>query len=259
MSLARQNSFPPYLFARTIVEEITNLKSRKGLTDAMRHPLEKLGDRGAILEAYQESENVERKQQDYKHGETEVDDAYKEGVCKEVVATTRLALEVMDVIQRDPMNGPKFDAERNRAGIEHEILLQECLHAMGIPFETEEQLRDRGSSRTPDILLSIPVGVKVMTGSDEQWKVVCWMDSKALFGDEATHKEMIKGQAESYVHRFGPGLVLYWFGHAPLERLDDVQGDVVVWRWKLPEEFMLPSGEMMREGQTARSLLRPAT
>lgn len=43
-----------------------------------------------------------------------------------------------------------------------------------IPFETESQLRDKGSSRTPDILLQCPIGVKV--GSE--WRVVCWIDSK---------------------------------------------------------------------------------
>lgn len=45
---------------------------------------------------------------------------------------------------------------------------------LDIPFETESQLRDKGSSRTPDILLQCPIGVKV--GSE--WRVVCWIDSK---------------------------------------------------------------------------------
>ena len=43
-----------------------------------------------------------------------------------------------------------------------------------IPFENESQLRDKGSARTPDIVLQIPIGVKV--GSE--WRVVCWIDSK---------------------------------------------------------------------------------
>jgi len=53
-------------------------------------------------------------------------------------------------------------------------------------------------------------------------------------------------QAESYVHRFGPGLVLYWFGHAPIDRLDDAQGDIVIGAWNVPDQFMLPTGEVLR-------------
>jgi len=251
MSLAQCNRYPPYLFARAIVEEITNFRGRKGLTDAMRDPMGKLGHNSAVLEAYQESEQVESIP-----GHTGVDT-----LCNHYSNTmspvTRLAAEVLDVIKRDPMYGPTHDAERSRVGIEYEIILEQCLQAMGIPFETEEQLRQRGASRTPDILLYIPVGVKVANsngGSD--WKVVCWIDSKALFGDEATHKDTIQSQAESYVHRFGPGLLLYWFGHAPMERLDDFQGDIVICGWKLPDELLLPSGEVVREGQIAPSLLR---
>lgn len=43
-----------------------------------------------------------------------------------------------------------------------------------IPFDTEADLRLKGSSRTPDVLLQIPIGVQV--GSE--WHVVCWIDSK---------------------------------------------------------------------------------
>ena len=48
----------------------------------------------------------------------------------------------------------------------------------GIPFETEAELREKGTSRTPDVLLSCPIGVRV--GSE--WKVVCWIDSKVTNG-----------------------------------------------------------------------------
>jgi len=46
------------------------------------------------------------------------------------------------------------------------------------------------------------------------------------------------------VHRFGPGVVLYWFGHAPLDRLGDGHGDVVVVGWDVPRYIMLPTGEL---------------
>lgn len=71
------------------------------------------------------------------------------------------------------------------------------------------------------------------------------MDSrKAMFGDVQTHNNSVLPQAESFVHRFGPGLILYWFGHAPIDRLGDGHGDVLVTGFQLPDEFMLPTGEL---------------
>ena len=66
-----------------------------------------------------------------------------------------------------------------------------------------------------------------------------------MFGDINTHNFSVIPQAESYVHRFGPGLLLYWFGHAPEERLSNAGGDVVVTSWNLPKEILLPTGEIL--------------
>jgi CDAN1-interacting nuclease 1 len=139
-----------------------------------------------------------------------------------------------------------------------------------LPFETEKQLQERGTSRTPDILLTCPLAIKLPNNNNDNnsndndgsfdnadnsnnCKVICWIDSKALFGDENTHQTSVLPQAQSYVHRFGPGLVLYWFGHAPLNRLGDCQGDIVICGWQLPTAFMLPTGEkIVRKQQTAQ-------
>ena len=78
-------------------------------------------------------------------------------------------------------------------------------YSTDIPFETENDLRIKGTARTPDVLLSTPVGMKVPKrsstsrkllldgnedhfakgdvgeGDDEEeyeWKVVCCIDSK---------------------------------------------------------------------------------
>ena len=56
-----------------------------------------------------------------------------------------------------------------------------------------------------------------------------------------THQTSVLPQAESYVHRFGPGMILYWFGHAPHL---DANGDLVVVGWKLPETILWPTGEV---------------
>ena len=144
---------------------------------------------------------------------------------------------------------------------------------IGIPFETETDLRGRGTSRTPDILLSCPMGVLVpkADGTGKEWKIICWIDSKvrthgkriprlhslhllslidtsldycqAMFGDVSTHQTSVLPQAEAYVHRYGPGMVLYWFGHAPIERLGNSQGDIAIVSYELPESFKWPTGE----------------
>lgn len=129
---------------------------------------------------------------------------------------------------------------------QYELNLSKLLHSLNIPFETEENLRAKGASKTPDILLLSPIGVFVYG----QWRVICWIDSKALFGDEVTHKTEVLPQAESYVHRYGPGLILYWFGHAPLDLLwDGVLGaggegaGVSVCAYTLPEIFISADGK----------------
>ena len=69
-----------------------------------------------------------------------------------------------------------------------------------------------------------------------------------MFGDEKTHEQSTLPQAVSYVHRFGPGLVLYWFGHAPLTLLDDADGDVLITGWDIPGRFLLPTGTIVERG-----------
>lgn len=67
-----------------------------------------------------------------------------------------------------------------------------------------------------------------------------------MFGDVATHNTSVLPQTESYVHRFGPGMVLYWFGHAPLDRLANAKNDLLIQGWDMPDEFMWPTGEIGR-------------
>mmetsp|Transcript_36937 Transcript_36937/g.37241 ORF Transcript_36937/g.37241 Transcript_36937/m.37241 type:complete len:260 (-) Transcript_36937:731-1510(-) len=250
--------------ARIIVENVANngtlVGKRKSITEAMRDPIGILGVENNGKDAYT-LENAPKRIDPFsgKPVSVPVHDAPASGKI------SRLALEVLDAIDVDPFFGPRHDISKGVMGFEHELMLEQSLLAMGIPFETEEQLRMRGTSKTPDILFSCPMGVKVpiqknkhtpqqgyqcRESVDYEWKVVCWMDSKALFGDINTHHNDTLPQAEGYVHRFGPGLILYWFGHAPIEMLGDGHGDVVLVGWNVPRHFMFPTGDIVSHGDT---------
>ena len=242
--------------------------TKKFITQSLRHPEKLLGNAStSILPEYLFSEKVSS------NVVADSTTTTRDGNDNtNLIPLSRLSLEVREAVDSDPMYGPRSDKERHNIGIEYELLLEYTLKNMGIPFETEEQLRKRGTAKTPDVLLSCPVGLKVrkkkspypieqspsrIPGSFEkedeyEWKIVNWIDSKALFGDVDTHTNSVLPQVETYVHRFGPGLVLYWFGHAPLSRLGDSHGDVVVVGGDLPDLFLMPTGEY--RGQSGRQL-----
>lgn len=104
---------------------------RKGLTEAMRDPMRKLGSIEAIKEEYRASEQLEgpplplaASNDDEMISNTTAD---KQSTKK----TTRLAREVMNVIALDPMYGPKHDEVRHNIGLEYEALLEHVLTTMG--------------------------------------------------------------------------------------------------------------------------------
>lgn len=263
----------------------SNITTKKFVTEALRHPEKMLGCAStSILPEYQFSEN-----NGATGGERIIVDSFSQkplhndddGNSSRLLS--RLCLEVRGAIDSDPMYGPRQDKERHNVGIEYELLLEQILRSMDIPFETEAELRVRGTAKTPDVLLSCPVGIRTrrkesrnplyaksneednsmrsslaqkesvasvnLEDDDEyEWKVICWIDSKALFGDVETHTNSVLPQVETYVHRFGPGLVLYWFGHAPLSRLGDGHGDVAIVGGNVPDLMLMPTGEVHSQG-----------
>lgn len=63
-------------------------------------------------------------------------------------------------------------------------------------------------------------------------RVVHWIDSKAEFGDRYWHRAH-RDQMNGYITRFGPGMVIYWYGH--LTGLDDYGGALLI-RCRFPLE-----------------------
>ncbi|KAL9188894.1 hypothetical protein ACHAXT_011384 [Thalassiosira profunda] len=297
VTLARKCNYPPSMMARLIVENVavppekpnnrrgekagsgnnnaatsnsreggnkskgTSTHVKKFVTEALRHPEKVLGCAStAILPEYLFSEKKGAARTEPLLDQFSGLTLHDEIDGNSLQPLSRLSREVREAIDSDPMYGPRQDRERHNVGIEYELLLEQTLRSMDVPFETEEDLRARGTAKTPDILLSCPVGVKVRRreplgragarneysledDEEYEWKIICWIDSKALFGDA----DMLP-QVETYVHRFGPGLVLYWFGHAPLARLGDSHGDVVILGGNLPDVLLMPTGDFCGRG-----------
>ena len=123
-------------------------------------------------------------------------------------------------------------------GLEHEMLLEKLLSDLGVPFWTETDLRAHGYFKTPDVWLQVPVAVlDRQAPGGPSWKLVHWIDSKATFGDDRIHGKQLEEQYSAYVNRYGPGLVIYWFGC--LDCLG--QGDVMVL------DGFPPSGEILTD------------
>ncbi|KAM5129569.1 CDAN1-interacting nuclease 1 isoform 1-T1 [Mantella aurantiaca] len=121
-----------------------------------------------------------------------------------------LANQVQQCIINDCCNGPLVDCIKHAIGYEHEVLLREKLMEKNLAFLDEDQLRLKGYDKTPDFILEVPVAV--------DGHVIHWIESKASFGDESSHRTYLQEQFWSYWNRFGPGLVIYWYGF--IEELD---------------------------------------
>ncbi|XP_014243468.1 uncharacterized protein C15orf41 homolog [Cimex lectularius] len=93
---------------------------------------------------------------------------------------------------------------KKRTGYEYEVKIHTELKKHGLSFRTEYDLRKQLYMKTPDILLDVPIAVNN--------SIVRWIESKALFADEPTHKQYCQEQYFTYFDSFGPGLVIYWFG-----------------------------------------------
>lgn len=78
-----------------------------------------------------------------------------------------------------------------KLALRYEALLCAKVKELGIPFKTEEDLREAGFSKTPDVRFEVPIGFK--------GRVVTWIDSKAAFGDEYNHQTQQTEQFQKQV------------------------------------------------------------
>jgi hypothetical protein len=143
------------------------------------------------------------------------------------IVNERLRKEVIECIECDSQVSPWIDRIRAYIGAEHEYRLQRLIHALSlrkslslpIEFETEQELRLLKYKKTPDIRFKRPIIVKCPHGEEKcranggkGEHMICWIDSKATFGDPFTHEKSNESQVKAYTTLFGPGLVIYWLG-----------------------------------------------
>lgn len=108
----------------------------------------------------------------------------------------------------------------------------------------EDQLRIKGYDKTPDFILEVPVAV--------EGHVIHWIESKASFGDESSHRTYLQDQFWSYWNRFGPGLVIYWYGF--IEELDCHRERGILLKDEFPSDIVTLRGCMALEEEQGQQV-----
>ncbi len=120
------------------------------------------------------------------------------------VPDPKLRRELDEVARADIIYSPEGSAKQYERGRWGEAKLNRWLDERGIEYRTEKDLRAQ-YEKTPDTLLRKPI---TWDGGKK-----FWIESKATVGDAVEIRRHIKKQLEPYVHMFGDGIVVYWFGY----------------------------------------------
>lgn len=198
LEISASIDFPPCLLMRRMLEHMLQL-SKQAVSDVLRNP-------DTLLTALKSRRVIPSEV---------ITDALSPTFL------TRLQHDIGRCAFADTSYSPFSDIARQITGLEFETLLAKKLTECGVPFWTEKELRDQGFYKTPDVRLQIPIAV--LDQSSSKFRTVTWIDSKATFGDDRTHTQQLEQQYRTYVNRYGPGLVIYWFGY-----IEDLNTDVDV-------------------------------
>ena len=117
--------------------------------------------------------------------------------------------EVESCNDSDDTFGPLANLVKGNVGLEYEVRMAQHLHALGVHFLPDSTQREIHLSKTPDALLVTRMLVRGLE--------LCWVESKANFGDPETMHQNFAEQLSPYRQRYGPGLVIYWFGYVQEE------------------------------------------
>lgn len=98
---------------------------------------------------------------------------------------------------------------------------QKNIHSLYI---TEKECRIRGLDMTPDMVLNEPIAILLSDNENTNYnttyegnynaiRVLNWIESKAMFGGPDQLRTAMQCQLFPYWNRYGPGAIIYWFGH----------------------------------------------
>jgi len=155
----------------------------------------------------------------------------------------QLAYQVFKCSVIDGFYGPCVEFIKSCTGQRFEQLLKQNMISVttdsklqtkepnnGFIYAGEKECRLRGLDMTPDMVLSEPIAISLFNndsteyneeyvatsyigGNDGEIRILNWIESKALFGEPEHLQTTMKRQLFPYWNRYGPGAVIYWFGH----------------------------------------------
>ncbi len=120
------------------------------------------------------------------------------------IKNPRIRREIEEITREDMVYSPWGNEIQHKRGEWGEQKLKDWLDSHKAEYRTEKDLRGE-FPKTPDCLLDRPLFVN-------GWKIN-WIESKASFGDKIEVNKNLRNQLSPYVELFGPGIVVYWFGH----------------------------------------------
>lgn len=110
--------------ARILLDMITVFEKKK-ITAVLRDPLKWIDSLDVLVEKYRSS--------NFSVGKKVLVDPFSgENIQVPSENVNRLALEVLEAINSDPICAPRFDKERQYIGIEYEIMLENALRAISM-------------------------------------------------------------------------------------------------------------------------------
>ncbi len=121
------------------------------------------------------------------------------------IQTQRLKDEIVQALNSDYFFSPRAHQIQTKKGKMGENVIERWLDNHNIEYRNENELRDSGVTKTPDCVLDEPLNI--------DGTKVSWIESKALFGDEAEHKHYFNKQFKHYEEEYGQGMVIYWYGY----------------------------------------------
>ncbi|MDD2625965.1 MAG: C15orf41 family protein [Candidatus Methanomethylophilus sp.] len=125
-----------------------------------------------------------------------------------LLESPQTARELTEAAERDLVYSPQANEVQKERGQWGERLLWNWLDAQGVEYKTEDDERGEDGyvgGKTPDCLLACPM--------EFEGKKICWIESKASFGDDIEFRYNRAHQLIPYTELFGPGMVIYWTGH----------------------------------------------